>query len=199
MRKRFEELEEKTDGFKKVKQLLVRYAKRYCPEIGQFVFYDHTGWQSDARVQHAPPEICGKCKAERAAALKAGQKWRKPGRYSKRLDATSFESERQSEAENEAFELTGVPASSLTSVGPYEDDKGIRQLFRDQEEHIHFSWDTESGVRKYKDKSAWNGGLGGGLVDILTGVGLAFDAFSRRRRRVQPLSGYFRGLCRVDG
>ena len=32
-------------------------------------------------------------------------------------------------------------------------------------------------MRKYKDKGSWNGGLGGGLVDVLTGVGLAFDAF----------------------
>lgn len=177
VRERFAELEEKTDGFKTVKQMLVRNAKRYCPQIGQFVSYDHTGWQSDALVRHAPPEICDKCKAEQAAAFKSGQKWKKPGRYSKRLDSASFESERQSEAEDEDFELTGTPASSLTSIGLHQDDKGIRQLFRDQDGHIHFSWDTESGVRKYQDKGSWNGGLGGGLVDLCVGVGLAFDAF----------------------
>lgn len=169
----FIELEDMCEGFRTVKQRLVRQAKRHCPHIGRFTFYDFTGWHSNARIHHAPPEICTKCKEQKAAAAKAGLPWKPPGRYLKRLDATTAEGERQSEAEAESFEETGRPISAMTSVGV--DDKG-RQLFQDSDGHIHFSWDPESGLRKYKDKGSWLGGLGGGFVDVMLGVGLAFDA-----------------------
>lgn len=175
IRKHFIELEEKIEGFRRVKQLEIRHAKRHCEWIGCFLFYDHTGWQSHATIQHAPPEICEKCAKEKAAAEKDGRKWKKPGRFMNRIDAASFEKERSKEAESEEFEASGRPASAITSIG-IDEERGI-QLFRDKDGHIHYSHDPESGLRKYEGKKSWNGGLGGGFVDVLLGVGIAFDAF----------------------
>lgn len=177
---RFKELEEKVGGFKQVKQLIVRQAKRHRPEIGRFDWFDFTGYQSNARIHHAPPEICEKCADAQAAAEKAGEKWRRPGRFLNRMDAASFEKNRSEEAEEEEFEKRGKPRSSLTSLGVEivkldGKDREV-QLFEDGDGHILFSFDTECGVRKYKDKRSWHGGLGGGFVDVLTGVAIAIDA-----------------------
>jgi hypothetical protein len=177
----FIELETMVPAFRAVKQLEVRQAKRHCEWVGRFTFYDHTGWQSHATIQHAPPEVCEKCAKEKAAAEKAGVKWKKPGRFTNRLDAETFEEERSKEAEAEEFEKTGRPASAITSLGTATvllgDEEREVQLFKDKDGHTHFSYDTESGLRKYKNKRAWFGGLGGGFVDVLLGVGIAFDAF----------------------
>ena len=177
----FIELEEKIGGFRRVKQLEVRHAKRHCPDIGRFVFYDHTGWQSQGRIQHAPPELCSKCDAAKKAAEKSGKKWKRPGRFLRKLDAPTFEEKRSAEAGAEEFEQNGRAASAVTSLGVstvFLDEKEQQvQLFKDTDGHIHFSYDTESGLRKYKDKRSWFGGLGGGFVDVTVGVGIAFDAF----------------------
>lgn len=172
--KHFVELEERLDGFRHVKQLLVQHAKRHCPLVGVFNFYDFTGWQSHARIHHAPIEQCPECQKEKAEAQKAGKKWRAPGRTLKRAEASDFESERQKEADTEEHETRGRPRSALKAVGL---DESGNQLFLDDKNHVHFTRDSESGVRKYEGKGSWLGGLGGGFVDVLFGAGLAFDAF----------------------
>ena len=97
VRTHFIELEEKTDGFKQVKQKLVRHAKGHCPQIWDSSSPTTTPAGSPMRsFSTRRLQICGKCGAEQAAASRGpGRKWRKPGRYSKpNRFRGSFEAER---------------------------------------------------------------------------------------------------------
>ena len=138
--------------------------------------------------------------AAKAAAEKAGRTWKPPGRFTPRIDAATFEDKRSDEAELEEFERVERPASAITSLG-VDAAKGV-QLFKDEDGHIHFSYDLESGLRKYKEKrskKSWFGGLGGGFVDVMTGNGIAFDAFRADDAEFNHYDDQFEDLVESTG